>query len=457
MKRFYLSFLWMLFSFLSVVADNGTGFIGNGYYRVKNVATSRFIYVTDNTDNYDPNRDSEDFGAIQLWKTPSKAISDPGSVIYIKQVAPSQFDLMAQGTGIYRLVSTYVNVSAMSDGTYEVYASRSGVTKYLSDNDKTTRDKGKMGTGGKLTYRRWIVDRMDVNSEDNYFGISPTVALNGRYYHPFYAEFPFRLASKDMHAYYIKVVDGKWAVLQEIEGVIPTNTPVIISCASAETANNRLELQEQSPASISDNLLSGTYFANEARPKSADAYVPFDKATMRVLGITSEGKLGYVTAGSQSLVQLYPDPDDYNMEHPVTAIASNHSYLKVPNGSAPELTVLTAEEYQQMTTPKTYTVTYIVNGQVVYVDHVRAGDPIPSYKYVPEDPKIKFDGWKGDQYDVMPAKDIVYVAQLTVGINGLHAEDSSQSLVHDLFGRVVSSVKRSGIYIVNGLKVFIKP
>ena len=87
MRRHLTLFLFALQSIAAILAQvNGTGFTGNGYYRVHNLATNRYIYVTDNKDYYDKPRDNEDFQAIQLWKNPSKAISDPASVIYIQQV-----------------------------------------------------------------------------------------------------------------------------------------------------------------------------------------------------------------------------------------------------------------------------------------------------------------------------------------------------------------------------------
>ena len=76
----------IIFSLLSASAsfaqNNGTGFVGNGYYRIHNFATNRYIYVTDNKDYFDKLHDSEDFQAIQLWKDPNRAISDPASVIF---------------------------------------------------------------------------------------------------------------------------------------------------------------------------------------------------------------------------------------------------------------------------------------------------------------------------------------------------------------------------------------
>ena len=153
--------------------DTGTGFIGNGYYRIHNLATQRYIYVTDNKDYYDITHDKEDFQAIQLWKNVEKAIYDPASVVYITQRNDVQYDLTGQGTGVHSLTGYYVNVSKKTDNTYEVSASKDNVTKYLYDGkSSSTAQQGTLGTSGKdISYRRWIVDKIDTNHAINYVGI----------------------------------------------------------------------------------------------------------------------------------------------------------------------------------------------------------------------------------------------------------------------------------------------
>ena len=95
MKRFYTSLLLATVSLVSAFAANGSGFVGNGYYRICNFATSRYVYVTDNKDYYDLTHDKGDFQAIQLWKDINRAVPDPASVIFIEEVSAGQFDLKA--------------------------------------------------------------------------------------------------------------------------------------------------------------------------------------------------------------------------------------------------------------------------------------------------------------------------------------------------------------------------
>lgn len=343
MRRLLILFLFALQSIAASLAqNNGTGFIGDGYYRIHNYATNRYIYVTDNKDYYDKIHDSEDFQAIQLWKDPSKAISNPATVVYIQEVTPGNFDLKAQGTGVHEFTGYYVNVTKNYDGTYTVSASKEGFTKYLSDDrSNLTRDQGQLGTSGKLNFRKWVVDRIETNHTINYFGITPTMTLNGKYYYPFYADFPFKKVSSDMHVYYIYKVSGNKAYAEEIEGEIPARTPVIIECGSAISSNNRIELLDKTSAKVTDNKLSGVYFCNGERPEqSRDAYTKFDASTMRVLTV-ADGKLIMTNDATDRLNEM-SIIIDWNTEEEidVNCIPANTSYLKVDAGTPAVLDIV---------------------------------------------------------------------------------------------------------------------
>ena len=297
MKRLYTLFLITSLSLASAIAqDRGTGIIGNYYYRVRNAGQDRYVYVRDNYDESDIARQQPDFGAIELWKDASKTISDPGSVIYVLNKGGGYFDLQAQGTGVEKLTKFNVHIRELNGpgqkGLYEVYVTKDNVTQYLDDERTITRDDGELGIHNKdQKYRCWIVDKIETDHATNYFGVKPTIQLNGKYYRPFYADFPFKLASPGMHVYYVNSVKGDEAVLKEVEGEIAANTPVVIECASDNPSNNRLELLYTKPADLSGNKLAGIYFCNQNRGKnSKEAYKVFDASAMRVLTIAN-GKL----------------------------------------------------------------------------------------------------------------------------------------------------------------------
>lgn len=346
MKRHLTFSIFVSLSLTAAFAQNGTGIVGNGYYRICNYATQRYLYVTDNKDYYDMSKDIGDFQAIQLWKDIDRTLADPASVIYVEQISSDYYDLKAQGTGVYSLTGHYIYAKKQTNGTYEVSASVSKagieVVKYLTDDEQSSSAQGKMGTNGKLNYRKWVVDKIETNHATNYVGLKPTMELNGKFYQPFYAAFPFKVTSQDMHIYYISQTDGDLALLQEIEGEIPANTPVIIECASSDPFQNRLELLVSSSATVAGNKLSGVYFCNGKRPKaSTDAYTKFNASTMRVFSVVN-GKLVLTNDAPESLIEI--KAIDWSTEETINVIClpANTSYMKV-GANTPSVIELTSD------------------------------------------------------------------------------------------------------------------
>ena len=105
----------------------------------------------------------------------------------------------------------------------------------------------------------------------------------------------------------------------------------------------------------------------------------------------------------------------------------------------------------------TYKIYYYVGEDVVYIAEVKYGDVIPEYVYEPTVEGDVFDGWIGDAYDYMPAHDLTYVANIITGIHSVYSGEEPM-IVYDLNGRKVSRTEKlkSGIYIVNGKKTYIK-
>lgn len=350
MKRFILLLTLAALGLPYTFAQNETGFIGNGYYRIKNCVTERYIYVTDNKDYYDKTHDKEDFQAIQLWKDINRAVTSPASVIYIQLISGSNdngsFDLKAQSTAVHALTGYYVNVQKQRDGTYEVSASAHGVTKYLSDDEHNSSALGMMGTGSTGDYRKWTVDKITTDHATNYVGIAPTIELDGLYYQPYYVSYPFKAASPGMNIYYIDRVVSHYATLKKIEGEVPAGTPVLIECTSNDPSQNRLELLASSSAKASDNLLKGVYFCNGKRPaESVDAYTKFDAATMRIFDV-KDGMLVLTDAPQPERVTSLStgkifDPEAFKyIDVYSDCITGNTSYLPANAETASELLVV---------------------------------------------------------------------------------------------------------------------
>lgn len=318
MKKFLLAAACFATSMLNAQT------LESGFYRVNNLASQRYVYVYDNTGKINPETTSADMGAIELWKDHSRTISDPASIIYINNLqANNQYDLESQGTSVYKIIEYHVQLWEKG-GTWNLYVCNNGMCKYLDDDEMSDVPDGQLGTLTKGDYRKWVVTPVD--TEKNYFGIKPNHTAGEKHYKSFFADFAFSFNGSGMKAYYISEVYKHIAVVKEIKDeVIAPNTPVIIECSSEEAEDNKLNLFYKQGATPAGNLMKGVYFNNPKRPKSKDARTKYDANTMRILGILSDGKLGFVTS-----------KDEY--------LAANEAYLVVPEGTPADMVLMTEEE-----------------------------------------------------------------------------------------------------------------
>lgn len=300
---------------------------GDGYYRIQNFGTGRYIHVVDNRGSINMNTTSADLKAIHLWMGFERSVSNPASVVYIKGIKGSSYDVMAQGTGIYSIIGRYANLKSNSDGTYYAYASESGLTKYLQDgyyDDEPQSWLSSEGNSRYNDYRKWKILPISEDGE-NYFGVEPEIDIDGKLYATMYAAFPFSFASNGMSVWYISKIGGNMAVIKDIAtGEVAESTPVIISCNGNMPADNKLHIADHTTKAPTDNILRGVYFANDEKPH--DNQVPYNPSTMRVLGKTSNGKLGFITAD-------------------IKYLPANKAYLTVPEGTPDELEIVTEECY----------------------------------------------------------------------------------------------------------------
>ena len=297
---------------------------GDGYYRVQNNKTGRFVYVTDDKGSISMSTTSGDLYAIILWNDFNRAVSDPASVIYIQKVG-TQYDLKSQGTGVYSIIGFYVSLRANTDGTYYAYATSSGFTKYLGDSEFSDSPDGYLTSEGSGDYRKWKLNPIK-QDDGNYFGVkSEFKDATGNNYASFYAEFPFSFYSTGMKAYYVTKIEGNMAVIKKVDNdLIPASTPLIIKCASDNTSENKLNIQTNSLAALSGNLLQGVYFQN-SQPTHYNQ-VAYNPSTMRVLGLMSNGNVGFIKSS-------------------ISYLPANKSYLVVPAGTPDELKLVTEEDY----------------------------------------------------------------------------------------------------------------
>ncbi len=324
--------------------------VGDGYYRVQNATTKRYVSMIDNKGSVDLISQRADLEALVTLKNWDDVESNPGTILYCTQVGDA-YNLASQGSDTYSIIKYNLNVRDNNDGTYTPYGQKDGVRLYLNDS-YDDEDIGYMGTNGKDT-RKWYIKPFAANG-DNYFGLKPQLkAKDGNYYQTFYAAFPFSFVNKDMKAYTVSKVSYGMAVLSEVSGNVPAATPVIVKAASQLATQNRLNLLVSQDAAPATNLLRGVYFCNDVRGTHRNV-VENDVNTMRVLSTAADGSLVFAKG-----TEKY--------------IAANTAYLTVPEGTPDVLRVVTQEEYDAMTIDpivvraKSYTVEY--------------GDPLPTLEY----------------------------------------------------------------------------
>jgi len=320
MKRILLYLLF--FTPISVLADNLT----SGFYRVQNASSQRYLSIVDNRSQGVDSQTQD--GDLELLKLINEDVfSNPATVCYFNSVGNSNFNLSGQDLNLFNATGQYLAV--YNYGSYHwMYASAGtaglSVTKYLIE----VGDDPFPHLGGANGKRDWTFSAVD-QSDNSYFGVKPDVQVDGKNWATQYAGFGFAPSNSNMKVYRVEVKNDK-AVIFEITGDIPMNTPVLILCGSDSPIGNKLTLKKLDSSSVGNNDLVGNFYYNENddmysgyNHQNRTAYNP---STMRMLGTTSDGKLGFVT----STIDYLP---------------ANKCYLKVSDSAPAELKIMTEEEY----------------------------------------------------------------------------------------------------------------
>ena len=369
MNRFLLSLSVVLFALPSLAQLDG-----DKYYRVQNFESSRFITLIDNKAQPIPATSTKpDLLALNTVKPQSKVIDDPASILFIQHISGNEYNLKSQGCDAHAFAGRYIKVrKATNLPTYYAWGEAAGVEVYLYD-EPGNSSEGVVLTGGDEGLRRWKILPVSATS-DNFFGVTPEFTVDGQRYTSLYASFPFTFYSNGMKAYTVTKVDRDLAVWQEVEGKVAASTPVILACAGSTPSDNKLNIELTDGNKPSNNLLKGVYFMNLDVERIAEDYeyylqgdpyfpnppfhlnvTPYDPNTMRLLGTTSEGKLGFIKADVQYLPR-------------------NRAYLTVPAGSPDEITLVSQAEYDAIVAADAVTIT-ATNYSREY------GEANPSFEY----------------------------------------------------------------------------
>lgn len=312
---------------------------GDGYYRVQNEVSKRYMSLTDNTSTgVDYQTTSVDGSAIVTKKNWDEVVTDPGTIFYLHKVNSDEYNIKAQGSSLYDMINYYIHLQKIGN-IYRAWQTDKNMTIYLNDEyQESINDlEGYVETLNKKTIN-WLIK--EVNTEDNYLGIKPTAKTDGKYYATFYASFPFSTVSPDMKVYYVKEIDESTGTIkcQEMSGIIPASTPVLIECSSDAPVNNKVKPEVSNVAGIKGNLMTGTYFSVGNRTTAHYNSVEFEPETMRVLGVSANGDLTFNTDNTNMVEVLKRKEGVRPNKYPkILAIPHNTGYLKVSSSCPKEL------------------------------------------------------------------------------------------------------------------------
>lgn len=323
--------------------------LSEGFYRVQNLGSGRFLYVRDCTGSISTL--GAELGAIELWPGVEKTYSDPSSVVFLRAIpGSSAWDLESQGSGVHDMTGYYVDITVSASGCM-LYSS--GQYLYELGVSDLNPEMGIIGPGtsqnqqGRGAYRIWPVHRID-NVGDNFFGIQPHLQSGNKYYTTFYADFAYSPIN-DVRSYYVSHVDEEHgiAVISEIMGTVGKSQPIIAECTTNLPATNKLNLTTAVGNIANGNLLNGVFFCNGSRSgishPATQAYVEFDPTSMRMLSTDAQGQLIFTDAPA-NLVTQRVKKGSQRVE--AQCVPANHAYLPVSSGCPSQLRILKETEYQ---------------------------------------------------------------------------------------------------------------
>lgn len=324
MRKFLLSLL----AFVPFVAEAQIN--GSGYYRVRNKASQRFLYIVDNRGSINWANTSVDLAAFKTIGTFEESVCwNPASICYLEETSKANYyNIIGQGMNLYNITGTYLKFTKQTDGSYIISgeASKAGATvaKTLYDSAKP-KNPADIGTEGSSGYQYWYV-RPVKSTDGYYFGIKPdfqaSMDESSLYYTTMYASFPFKLGD-GMKAYYPTAISGEYVKVSPLVNTVPGAAPVIIECSSESPSDNRVDIQS-STASTTGNKLTGVYYCNDVKDAAHLNVLEYRPTNMRVLGKAADGRLAFVT--------------DRSLKY----IPANKAYLTVPTGTPETLYVVTS-------------------------------------------------------------------------------------------------------------------
>ncbi len=225
---------------LGICLPAAADFNGTGYYRVKNVATSRYISAKS---------DVADFRSIAMVGNMDSVMIDAGTIISLQYIDTlGGYDLRTQGLSTAemskQLLEQYIQTSQNipvaiehtaddTNGTplYTATVSFMGITAYFED----ANGEGNLSpdfdiAGEEYASTHWYIYPIDTT--DNYFTPAPDADGNyvndGTYnYATLYVDFPILLPA-DAEAFAVTTAETNCVKMAGAGELVPANTPVLL-------------------------------------------------------------------------------------------------------------------------------------------------------------------------------------------------------------------------------------
>jgi len=312
-------FTLLLFAGISL---NAIAQIADGFYRIKNVASERYMVMYDPYVIVNKGTGTVNLRCLQTIKSFSTVRSHMGSIWYMEGKGDSQYDLYCQHSSLGKNSNGFYPKLLANNGSYQIYGSSDGFTKYLNDADYEG-DDGYVSVSGtkKLNWNFLPIEG------DNYIGIEPETSADGYYWATFMSGFPFTLSS-GMKAYYVNSVNDNGFSMKEMGNEIPAKTPVLLRLNGSSPSDNKITLKKSSSASApSDNKMYGVWYSSNLSGNHRDYNVECE-SNNRILG-EADGKLAFVKGSSSRLIE-----GSY-IEH-------NRGYLAVSSSAADDIVEATS-------------------------------------------------------------------------------------------------------------------
>lgn len=281
MKKVF-TLIFMIGMTLSAIAQ-----LDNGFYRIKNNTTGRYIVMYDPYVLVQKATGTVNLSALQTITSFNTVRSHMCSVWYMRNNGDSQYDFYCQHSSLGANSGGFYPTIFLNGGLYRIYGEHSGFAKYLYDVDDEDTGEGYVSINGQNL--NWEFIPID---DDNYIGIEPETNADGYYWATFMSGFPFKLGS-GMKAFYVyKITDDGFA-MSEMGSEIPARTPVLLRLNGGSPSDNKITLMNSSSATApSDNKMYGTWYSSNLGGKHGDWNVKCESYN-RVLG-ESGGRLAFV-------------------------------------------------------------------------------------------------------------------------------------------------------------------